>query len=609
MRKTLFFIILLSVSSFVFAQLPTNFDLRNYDGNNFVSSVKSQQGGTCWTHGTMSALEGNLLMSGVWEDAGESGEPDLAEYHLDWWNGFNQHNNDDTDPPTGGGLEVHMGGDYMVTTAYISRLEGLVRDIDGQSYGTPPLRVSEDYHYFYPRRVEWYTAGENLETIDTIKTKIMEHGVMATCMCYNASFMDGSFNHYQPVINETLPNHSIAIIGWDDDHIVPAAPENGAWLCKNSWGSDWGNAGYFWISYYDKWACQEPEMGAVSFIDVEPLQYTNVYYHDYHGWRDTYTGSKTAFNTFQATEDSWLKSVNFFTTADSVDYTIKIYDEYGEMLTGLRSTTEGFALHKGMHTVDLDLEFLLEDEDLFYIYLKVSKGGLAYDRTSDVPVLLGSDVTKTTVESISFKNQSYYFSSCCGWTDFFEYEDPSGYEETGNFCIKGLSEETIPEDFGAVFKVTNSVYGWGLYNAEIHFNDDVILTDNEGYAQITDIVPNKNMEFTITANGYQDYTGTLEIIDNSVFLDVGLEYLTDISSFEKAGISLYPNPSNGIFTVETNNFSDYKIEITDIAGKIIYSKNNAVSTSKIDLSNQNSGLYFVKITNKDKIYTQEIVIK
>ena len=97
---------------------------------------------------------------------------------------------------------------------------------------------------------------------------------------------------------------------------------------------------------------------------------------------------------------------------------------------------------------------------------------------------------------------------------------------------------------------------------------------------------------TITYCQYSCTVGTKEKINNAI-------------------IKIYPNPSNGVLSVFVKNFSSIiNIEIFNMLGKIIYSKQLDGDTSEINLSKQAKGIYFYQIKSEEEIInTGKIIIE
>ena len=476
-------------------ELPRAYDLRKSGG---ITPIKAQQGGTCWAHGTIAAIESNVLVAGNWKKIGQGDMPAFSEYHLDWWNGFNRHRNSDladaTKDPTG--LTVHSGGDYRVSTAYISRGDGVVwaplPEKIGKNpwYDKTPDHSHPEYKRYYVRDIEWFTIGDNLERIDDIKRRIVKEGAMGTAYCAGPRFTAKDFVIYQPLDNPAKPNHAVAIVGWDDDKISSdpdkKAPKPGAWLIKNSWGTERipkdktgkpipggkatpvGEQGFYWISYYDKVSCRDPEMGAVSFRNVEPMKYSHVYYHDYHGWRATIKDISKACNVFTAIGTHQLGSVSFYTAADNVRYTAKIYRKFEKgQLAGELAAKTGTIERTGFHTIDLEKSVSVKQGETFIVCVELSSGGHAIDRTSEIEVLLQPDPKQPDkkpevkqpqkkkgpsgprgpnggpiVISKGNPEESYYFNGVI-WRDLYEYrfDNPNWamFDRSANFCMKALA--------------------------------------------------------------------------------------------------------------------------------------------------------------------------
>ena len=101
------------------------------------------------------------------------------------------------------------------------------------------------------------------------------------------------------------------------------------------------------------------------------------------------------------------------------------------------------------------------------------------------------------------------------------------------------------------------------------------------------------------------FTGTQTVTDASNTTII-VDFIDDVSvnSINKTKLSIYPNPTKGIFTVEGQDIT--KVEILDITGKKIKSLSNTKNT--FDLSNEKNGVYFIKVYTENSLVVEKIIL-
>lgn len=73
-------------------------------------------------------------------------------------------------------------------------------------------------------------------------------------------------------------------------------------------------------------------------------------------------------------------------------------------------------------------------------------------------------------------------------------------------------------------------------------------------------------------------------------------------------IYVCPNPSGGVFQIVNSKYQTLKLDIYNIIGEVIYSSSDINSHIKIDLSNKQNGVYFLRIETINEIVTTKIII-
>ena len=105
------------------------------------------------------------------------------------------------------------------------------------------------------------------------------------------------------------------------------------------------------------------------------------------------------------------------------------------------------------------------------------------------------------------------------------------------------------------------------------------------------------------------YTVTITDTNNCVFTDsvtVGLSIGIQEATLQN-NLLIYPNPSNGIFTIETIAQYD-EIKILDITGKVVFMTEEYTLRNEIDLTSQQRGIYFISIQGESGRVVKKVIV-
>ena len=337
--------------------LPSYYSM--YD-ENLVSPVKNQGvDGNCWAFSAFSTLESCILKaSGLCIDLSEANLKNLMTCYSDY----------------GYLITTNEGGHSEMAWGYLASWLGPIFDTDDDYFAydflSPLLKsVLHIQNIVFLKRSD-YTDNDN------IKNAILKYGGVSTSMYFDTEYLSDSFSYYYSGTNSQ--DHAVCIVGWDDSYSrynfnkTPAG--DGAWIVKNSWGPSWGDAGYFYVSYYDSEFARVNETCSYTFILNDTIKYDRIYQLEIQptGYVNL-TGDKICYkNIFTVEGNEYLAAVSTYFT-DECDYSLSVY------VNDVLSAKKAGRTNAGYYTIDLDDFIRLNKNDEVAVIFNCTNynGGIA----------------------------------------------------------------------------------------------------------------------------------------------------------------------------------------------------------------------------------------
>lgn len=391
------------------SDVPPSYDLRT---RLRVSEVRNQGTyGTCWAFAAISALESSLMP-----------EENLlfSVDHMSMSNSFN--------------VNQYDGGEYTMGMAYLAAWQGPVYEKDDPyGDGATDESLSPVKHVQEIRIID----GKDYQGI---KEAVFKYGGVQTSLYSNISSSKGNSKYFNKDTNaycymgSEKPNHDVVIIGWDDNY--PKENFNvdlegdGAFICQNSWGNEFGDDGFFYVSYYDTNIGTHNEV----YTGVENTDnYDNIYQSDLCGWVGKMGYDKEDMygaNVFTATSDQNIKAASFYATASDTSYELYIVNDFKDeySFAGRKKVAEGTLENAGYYTIKFDEEVPVTEGERYAVVLHINTP------ESTHPMAIEYDSGESYLKDVDLDDGEGYISyDGAAFINVKEKQDC-------NLCIKAFSD-------------------------------------------------------------------------------------------------------------------------------------------------------------------------
>lgn len=388
---------------------PSFYDLRT---TGKLTAVRDQGScGSCWSFATYGSLESSLMPAENW---------DFSENNLKNLSGFD--------------IACCSGGNRTMSTAYLARWQGPVAEADDRynagSCASPVVAPKK-----HVQQVIYLPTRSGPLDNENLKQAVMTFGAVYTTYYHSNSYYNSSTrSYYYPGGGQS--NHAVCIVGWDDSYprsrFSTTPPGDGAFLIRNSWGSWWGDSGYFWMSYYDNTLGRSEN----AVFRAEPAtNYNAIYQYDQLGWISSagYGTTNAWFaNVFTATSNGYISAASWYSGSPNASYTLYVYvnPTSGPIGPAPAATKSGTLTYAGYNTVALDSGVPVSAGQKFSVVVQLNTPGYGY------PIPLERPYSGYASKATASAGQSYMSSNGTAWTDV------TTRYANANVCLKAFASSS-----------------------------------------------------------------------------------------------------------------------------------------------------------------------